>query len=619
MKKYVNSALNSEKSAYFETYVNSNIKNPQILWKHVKELVQVKPKKDSNIPSYLCDVDALNAHFLDVPGRKHAPLSNLTYHEYHRHNDAVFELKLVSESVVEKAFNEIKSKAVGVDDISLDMLKLTKTKTLPIITHIINTSIETNVFPLMWQQALIKPIPKKENPLTFKDLRPISILPCMSKVLEKIVHYQIMEYLEANNILPEMQSGFRKHRSTVGGLTDVVDNILTSQDKGKGTILVLLDYSRAFDAINIPLLLSKLSYYGFSRRTVTWFDSYLRNRTQTVVLAKEDGSNYVSKCTSVSRGVPQGSILDPLLFILYCADIVKTIKYSNYHLYADDIQLYISFDPSDTQIAVEKINSDLARIVNWSEQNTLVLNPDKTKYMLLGTAKQVNKIERENPVINVRGKKIERVSEARNLGVIFDENLRFEKYINNTIANCFYRLKLLYRIRPYLSTELRIKLCETLVLSKFNYADAVYGPRLLSRSKSAIQRVQNACARFCWSIPARAHITPYLVKENILNMENRRRLHFACMLFDVIMSKAPSYLYKKLSWMGEGSTLYRTRSYMCKLSIPRNYTAAFRGSFKYSATKCWNNLPPPLLDSLTTRGFKKKYKFVLLAEFRNQP
>ncbi|CAH2095137.1 unnamed protein product [Euphydryas editha] len=618
LKKYVNSALTREKHAFFETFVNSNVNKPRTLWRHVKELVKVKSNKDCIIPPHLCDANQLNAHFLDVPGQKMAPLSNLTFYEFHRLSDVTFELETVSVGEVAKVLNSLKSQAVGVDDISLDMLKMVASETLPHLTHIINRSIETNTFPSIWQQALVKPIPKNGNPLDVRDLRPISILPCMSKILEKIVHMQVSKYLEVNKILPEMQSGFRRHRSTVGGLIDVVDNIITSQDKGMGTLLALLDYSRAFDSINIPLLLSKLSYYGFSRSTIAWFDSYLKNRSQIVVVAKEDGSQCFSQCSAVERGVPQGSILGPLLFILYSADIVKCINYSNYHLYADDIQVYISFHPSETQQAIAKFNSDLECISSWSDKNTLVLNPSKSKYLILGSTSQVKRIEQNIPLVRIKDKAIERVTEARNLGVIFDESLHFEKHVNTTIANCFYRLKLLYRIRPYLSTQLRVRLCEALVLSKLNYADVVYGPRLLKRSKLAVQRVQNACVRYCWDVPPRTHITPYLVKERILNMENRRRLHLACLLFDVIVYKYPLYLYNKLSWMGEGNTQHGTRSHLRKLCLPRFYTAAFRGSFKYSASKCWNNLPPPLLEALTATSFKRKYKLLLVAEFCSQ-
>ncbi|CAG4964365.1 unnamed protein product [Colias eurytheme] len=329
-------------------------------------------------------------HFLDTPGPRHSPPSYISYYESHRYNkDAVLTLKPVTDQAVWKAIRELTSQAVGSDDISLDMLKLTTPSTLKIITHIINTSISSNAFPTLWRNALVQPIPKKDHPDTYKDLRPISILPCMSKILEKIVHRQVVEYLETNRILPDLQSGFRRQRGTATALTDVVDNIIRAQDGGMSTILVYLDYSRAFDTLNIPLLLAKLSYYGFTQSAVSWFDSYLNNRTQTVMITGENGKGLFSRCRSVERGIPQGSILGPLLFILYTADIINNIQFCKFHSYADDIQLYLSFKPDDTHDCLVKLNGDLDRISTWSANNTLLLNADKTKFMILGTPKQV--------------------------------------------------------------------------------------------------------------------------------------------------------------------------------------------------------------------------------------
>ncbi|CAH2109119.1 unnamed protein product [Euphydryas editha] len=255
-----------------------------------------------------------------------------------------------------------------------------------------------------------------------------------------------------------MQSGFRKGHSTTTALGDVVDNILFAQDRGEITALVLLDYSRAFDTLNIPLLLSKMKYYGFTDNCVSWFDSYLKNRHQIVELVDDDGTLTRSNAHYVNRGVPQGSVLGPLIFSLYTADVIKQIQHSCYHMYADDIQVYASFSPDNMTEVISKLNEDLARISEWSEANALVLNPGKTKYMLMGTKAQINKIANVMPPIHIKGNLIETVPETRNLGLLMDEGMRFEKHIVKTVSNCFYRLKILYKIRRFISTDLRIKL-----------------------------------------------------------------------------------------------------------------------------------------------------------------
>ncbi|XP_026741894.1 uncharacterized protein LOC113503948 [Trichoplusia ni] len=281
-----------------------------------------------------------------------------------------FEMQnLTNAETVLRIIKSLGSNAQGVDGISLDMIALTLPTTLKAITDIINRSITTRTFPELWRCAIVRPIPKNSNPASAKDLRPISILPCLSKILERVVYSQVIDYLEVNRVLPDLQSGFRQGRGTATALADVVGNILEARDRGEGTILALLDFSRAFDAIDTTLLLSKLAFYGFDNNAVEWFKSYLSGRSQYVEMHKEDGSRVSSSSLHVSRGVPQGSILGPLLYILYSADITKSFVNCKYHMYADDIQLYMSFKADETSLAVQKINEDLHRVVEPSEFN----------------------------------------------------------------------------------------------------------------------------------------------------------------------------------------------------------------------------------------------------------
>ncbi|XP_047998480.1 uncharacterized protein LOC125235894 [Leguminivora glycinivorella] len=366
------------------------------------------------------------------------------------------------------------------------------------------------------------------------------------------------------------------------------------------TLLVLLDFSRAFDCINIDLLLSKLSYYGLDNSALRWFYSYLTKRHQYVKLCTSDGSTKVSDNIDLSRG----------------ADISSRITYCKYHIYADDIQIYITCKPSEIDSAINKLNMDLANIASWALDNSLMLNPTKTKYLIFGTKTQLNKIRPTRDVM-LSGELIERVYEARNLGLVMDSELRFEKHVAESVRTCFFRLKLLYNIRPFINETLRIQLIETLVLSKLNYMDLVYGPRLLSKTKRLIQRVQNACTRFCFNVPPRAHVTPFLNKHNILKMLHRRKLHLASLLFGIVKHKSPLYLFEKLSWMSTRRSL-AVRTCSIQLITPRHATAAFRGSFKYNATKCWNIIPPPLRNLQSVTSFKTKFKELILKHQQSQ-
>ncbi|KAG7309940.1 hypothetical protein JYU34_004455 [Plutella xylostella] len=615
LKRLVNSALHNEKRAYYETFINKNSNNSATLWKNLKNTV-LRSHKDTDLPSHFNDPDAINKHFLDLPCKENINFEELAYFETNKFCDSIFRLKTVNKETVQKIINNLKSNAQGIDRITINMISLTLSRTLDIITFIINYSISTFTFPELWKIALIKPIPKTTCPSTYGQLRPISLLACLSKVLEKTVSYQMTQYIENNGILPSVQSGFRKFRSTSTALLDVVDNIIASQDRGKGTILTLLDFSRAFDTISVPRLLAKLSYYGFDADTVRWFYNYLNQRSQIVKLTNSNGKSHNSLSYPVTRGVPQGSILGPLLFVLYAADVVESIKNCKFHIYADDLQIYLSCTPDGTVDVVNKINHDLNMIVEWSKRNSLLLNPTKSKFLIIGSRKQIQGIKAMKPDIKVAGKSIEQVTEARNLGICFDSNLRFEKHILCLVSSCFYRLKVLYRIRPYINTDLRIKLCESLVLSKLNYADTVYGPCLYAKTQRLLQRVQNACARFCHDIPPRAHVTPFINNSGLLKIASRRYLHFACLLFGIVHRHIPEYLYDKLRWSRDFN-MYRTRASSYLLLTPQHKTAIFKASFSFNATSCWNRLDPSLRNLKSVASFRSKLKRMLLLKQRS--
>ena len=613
LKKLVTLSIYYEKRAYFDQLVNSCTTDSKTFWRNVKEKILTDPSKSHFLPELFNDADAINDHFLAVPGQDRCSISDLTYFEFHRCGDFNFKLSTVGESVVAKYIGSITSNAIGKDGISRDMIILCMPRVLRVITEIVNRSITSGRVPRQWKESLVIPLPKTDNPTELRELRPISILPYLSKILEKAVFEQLSKYVESNGVLPLLQSGFRRGRGTVTALLDVTDNILSDQDGGRGTILTLLDFSRAFDCLSIPLLLSKLSYYGLDHHAVSWFDSYLNERFQSVRLTGTDGGTSVSEPKRVCRGVPQGSIVGPLLFIMYSADLTQHIKHSRFHCYADDVQLYISATPNNMPAAVHKMNEDLDGIAVWADRNCLVLNAEKSKYLVLGSKTQISRISNSTPSVRILGQSIAQVREARNLGVMFDGQLRFEKHVMSLVKRCFYRLKVIYRIRNLLNESARIKLCESLVLSVLNYGDAVYGPRLLSVTKHLVQRVQNACCRFCFSVPKRSHITPFLNKASMLNMASRRRMHLASLMFDVVTFGKPEYLRSKLRFP-HCDDAYGSRAARQPLIVPGHRTAAFEGSFRYQATKCWNNIPPPLRELTSKSSFKKNLRISLLEQ-----
>lgn len=386
----------------------------------------------------------------------------------------------------------------------------------PFVTHIINSCILANTFPDSWKRALIIPIPKKNNIQDIKDLRPISILPTLSKILEKILDRQIRRFVADCELLPHVQSGFRAGYSCTTALLCVTDDILQASDQGLVTILVLLDFSRAFDTIDHATLLNILKAKGFGNDAVCLIASFLYGRSQSVKL-----NGTTSSPLPILRGVPQGSILSPILFSLYTSLILKELHYTKAHLYADDCQLYYSFKPSDYMDAVSKINADLANIYNFSNCYNLHINPSKSQILICGNNEICDSL-RNVIHIHINNSEIPIISSVTNLGLTMDNTFRFRDHIGKCIQSAYGTMKKLYPHRKSLNETLKKRLCQSCVLSRFTYCSEVYQPCLDVATVNRVQKVQNACLRYIHGIRKFDHISHKLKDNGWLNMKNRR-------------------------------------------------------------------------------------------------
>ncbi|KAG7300576.1 hypothetical protein JYU34_014871 [Plutella xylostella] len=297
---------------------------------------------------------------------------------------------------------------------------------LPIITHILNSSIISSTFPTLWKEAQIIPLPKKHNPSSFSDYRPISILPFLSKVLEKLVHRQLSGFLIRNNLMNPFQSGFRPGHSTVTALVKITDDIRQGMENGKLTILSLLDFSNAFNTVNFDILLGILRSLNISPTVIGWFQSYLHGRQQRIRI-----DDSFSKWCSTSAGVPQGGVLSPLLFAIFINSISENLS-SSYHLYADDLQIYTHAVPSDLPQAISLTNSDLNSISDWSKRHGLRVNPTKTQVIILGSSRLLCNVDLVHlPSVLFDNVQIQFASTVKNLGIFIDKHLSWGPQIES--------------------------------------------------------------------------------------------------------------------------------------------------------------------------------------------
>lgn len=519
-----------------------------------------------------------------------------------RHELNPFELCLVSESDVLSCLAGIKSGAVGVDGLSARMLRLGMPYLLPPLLNIINFSLETGQFPEVWKMSLITPIPKKENP-SIDDLRPISILPAVSKVLEKIVKFQLVEYIDNHKILPRYQSGFRKNYSCTTALLKVTSDVTGAFDRGQCCPAVLVDMTKAFDTLNVELLIAKLNSYGIDCRG--WFSSYLRNRKQAVRLGRHDRVN-ISEFREVNTGVPQGSILGPVLFSIFTADLPKNIKHCHYHMYADDLQIYLPTESDSLNEAICRINLDLEDLSRWASRNSLLINPSKTQAILFTRSA----IEKSHINIKIDNKIVEWKDEIRNLGLLMDTALTFNGHVNGICRRAFFRLKTIYEYRNYLPVQTKKTLTDSLVLSVPSFLDVVYGPYLTEFNKYRIQKIQNSCVRYAKCLPRREHISRHVAELFQTNMGQRRFAHMGCLLHNVVTIQTPDYL---CDFIKKRSSLHSVEvRHKDILDIPKHRLEFFKSSFHYLAAHIYNQIPRSIKQK-SGSAFKAEIKKLVIS------
>lgn len=498
--------------------------------------------------------------------------------------------KSVTECDLIKIMNSIKTAATGWDGISKRMIELCLPHVLPILCNIVNDSLRMSVYPEMWKIGIITPIPKKEGSDNLNNLRPITILPFLSKLLERVVCKQLVQHCDVNNIIPYCQSGFRQYHSTTTALLKIVDDILKAWDEDKITMLVLLDLTKAFDMIDHTLLLAKLRHVGVGNASA-WFQSYLVNRPQGVKLEKH-GKITLSDFRINTKGVPQGSILGPVLFIIYIFDAEKQLENSMVHNYADDTQIYTSFSINESNISLEGLNSDLEKLNTWFGTHCLKINPRKSKAIAFGphTRRQqyVNHSKSSPVKLTLNGEVLEVCENARNLGIIMDGSLSFTAHVNSLIKSGYAKLKHLYHFKYILDKLTKLKLVDTLIFSGLDYGDQVYHRHLSRNDEGRLQRFQNSCIRFCCSnVRKHDHITPTYREHSLLKLKERRELHYQLLVFKVTKEEKPDYLIDKITFRSACHEVNIRRPN--DMSIPRHSCEKFKCCFTYTAAFYFNH------------------------------
>ena len=447
----------------------------------------------------------------------------------------------------------------------------------------------------------VEPIFKSGDPADVTNYRPISVLPILSKIAERHVHNALYRFLSENDLIYTRQSGFRPRHSTETALIKVIDDLLLNLDNDCVSGMVLIDYRKAFDMIDHTLLLKKLEVYGLSAETLQWFTSYLRNRRQLVKL----GDNQ-SNVATVPHGIPQGSILGPLLFIVFINDLPFHVTSSTIDLYADDTTLTSCANFSSIDRLEQNLNSSVAEIAEWAASNKLPINESKTKAILITGKRLPSKINYEM-ALTINGTELELVPSVKLLGLEIDSELSFNSHVEKLCKELSQRIGILKKIRSCLPMTQRLLFYNSMIRSVLHYVSSIWS----SCDKENLGRVlklQKRAARVISDADNQASSVKLFNRLQWLPFYEESKIAKCCVAYKRIKGKVPLYTEGSLilnSQQHNRATRCSNANFIC----PRfNRMTEGGRSFAVATCQLWTSLSLELRNSVSLESFKNNYR-----------
>ena len=496
------------------------------------------------------------------------------------------------------------SKATGVDGIGPKLIKMTSDHICVALTSLINNSIETGIFPNKLKIARVIPIFKKGSTENPSNYRPISILNTISKIFERHVANQMHEFMKETNIIHQTQSGFRKEHSCLTALTYMTDSWMKSIDNGEIVGCVLLDLQKAFDLVDHEILLYKLKLYHFSETTLAWFKSYLNGRYQHV-----QHNNEKSNELEIKTGVPQGSILGPLLFLLYVNDLPMAIHKSSLDMYADDSTLYTS--GRNFSVIEQSLQEDTNNISNWCKINNMAINANKTKCMVVGSKTKVK--SNKNLTLSVNNELIENVTNQKILGVNVDNTLEWHLQIKDVCARVNSKLYMFKIISKHLSGNMKVLFYNSYILPVLDYCNTIWG----SCNQTQIYKLSKLQKRAARIILNKSFHTPSAIMFNELSwlsMSNRFKYHMGILVYKALNNIGPSYFCNLVTKSGNHSYQLRSVTHGDLVIAAKPNTLYLKRTFGYCGMNIWNKIPLDIRCKPSLSKFKTAlYSYFLVA------
>ena len=455
-----------------------------------------------------------------------------------------------------------------------------------------NLSIQQKTVPECTKWAKVTPLHKKNSKLDIGNYRPVSVLTSLSKILERAVLVQVEKHCMEKGLLYELQSGFRSTFSTDTCLIYLHDYIRTNISKGNFVGMLLLDVQKAFDSVDHVMLCEKLRLAGIDEM---WFRSYLSDRKQIVYV-----NNCQSSAHTITSGVPQGSILGPWAYLMYCNDMTTSIS-CKLLLYADDAILLYSHN--DISKVTKELGKEVSNCYQWLTNNKLSMHMGKTEGMILCSKRKKRQLK--DVTIKCQEHSIKPSEEVKYLGLKINNTLSGEATVSDIVKKTTSRLKFLYRNAKFLDFHARKLLVSTLIQCHFDYAISAWFMGLSKCLRKKLQISQNKLVRFVLDLGPRAHVGQCeLDRIGYLNTEDRAKQLMLNHMFNVYRQVAPNYLCKNFRLI---SHQYSTRYAQCNFAVPRP-RGIDKYNFSYQGVLAWNDLPISIKSVNSKSMFKSKVK-----------